>query len=78
MKNFLRATFDVVRMLVAIVAGLYAIMQAMQLYEQSLPGSQSGGLSSYAAGVYVGRIVAGSIVCIMLIWSFWWRPKPPR
>jgi TctA family transporter len=78
--NFLRALFDVVKMLVALMAGFYAIAQAMALYNRSLPGSGPGD-PSYAVGSYVGSVaglVIGSVVCFVLIWSFWWRPKWAR
>lgn len=75
--SFLRALIDVVKMLLALLAGFYAITQAMALYNRSLPGSRPGD-PSYAVGTSVGSIaglVIGSIVCFVLIWSFWWRPK---
>ncbi len=80
MRKFLLALFDVTRILLAIAAGYYTLQQANDL---SNPSQASGQYvdPSYASGRYVVSIaglVIGSSVCVLLIWSFWWRPKSSK
>lgn len=67
----MRKLLDIVKIIVGFAAGLYAVMQAINLNNASQPG---GGAAeqAFAVGGTTGSIVGmvlGGIICVTLLWS---------